>query len=692
MPAWQPLWGCRRQTEVRYRFASPTAGLRELYFMSLHHPLEEQGVDFWWIDWQQGEKTEIEGLDPLIWLNHLHFADIARHDKRPLIFSRWGGLGNHRYPIGFSGDTFGGWATLAALPRFTATSANVGFGWWSHDIGGHFGQVSGELLTRWIQFGVLSPCLRLHAAKNPLWERQPWAFREALDAIRQAFELRYRLAPYLYTMARHTHEWGIALCRPMYYAYPEHESAYHAHGQYQLGDDLVAAPITEPADPLTGMATKDVWIPPGTWYRFDNGKEFVGPRWTRLSCDLETILLFARAGAVVPLARPALHLADVAKDWLDILVFPGSDGSFRLYEDDGVSLDYLHGDFEWTALSYAHPTTQSGLFRIDPVAGECAALPGSRGYRLTFLDVGLPEWVGDENDEPLPWSYDQDARRVQVTLGPDTKHAPRSVALRWPDSAAEDEALVAGEGEVLPFAHVISYTVTQEAERQLARVVLVPPDRGPCDVEIRWRDDSPAAVSEFLQMVTNLRSEEIVTAPFTLDSTLQPHHLEIEVRFATPDRRLTAVYPGAYINPPVQLWNLRYAGQVEWTVVQADASTRPSIDEPFEVPLDPALAREADAFVTLELAESLLVWFDSWTSGMLSLDVDETTLESARPQPTLAGLTHPWQVMRYGPVQLTAGTHTLRVRLTAPEAPEWVFGVLLVDDSGRPLWRCSYTS
>ena len=259
----------------------------QLYFTALHHPLEEQGIDFWWIDWQQGENTEIAGLDPLLWLNHLHFADARRRGRRPLVFSRWGGLGNHRYPIGFSGDTFGGWPTLAALPAFTATAANVGFGWWSHDIGGHFGVVDSEIFTRWIQFGALSPVLRLHAAKHLLSERRPWAFPEALPAIRHAFELRYQLIPYLYTMARHTHEQGLALCRPMYYAYPEHESAYHAREQYQLGDDLLAAPITASADPETGLATKDVWIPPGRWYHFESGEAVVGPRWIRMAVGLD---------------------------------------------------------------------------------------------------------------------------------------------------------------------------------------------------------------------------------------------------------------------------------------------------------------------------------------------------------------------------------------------------------------------
>jgi alpha-glucosidase (family GH31 glycosyl hydrolase) len=146
------------------------------YFELLHHPIEDQGLDFWWLDWQQGHKTRLSGLDPLWWLNHLHFYDLMRNGtKRPFIFSRWGGLGNHRYPIGFSGDTVVGWQALDFQPGFTTSAANVGYGWWSHDIGGHMGGLENdELYTRWVQYGVFSPILRLHSTNNPYNERLPW--------------------------------------------------------------------------------------------------------------------------------------------------------------------------------------------------------------------------------------------------------------------------------------------------------------------------------------------------------------------------------------------------------------------------------------------------------------------------------------------------------------------------------------
>jgi hypothetical protein len=665
-----------------------------LYFTLLHHPLEEQGVDFWWIDWQQGENTEIAGLDPLLWLNHLHFTDAHRRGRRPLVFSRWGGLGNHRYPIGFSGDTYGGWATLGALPRFTATAANVGFGWWSHDIGGHFGMVDGEIFTRWIQFGALSPVLRLHAAKHHLAERQPWAFHQALPAIRHAFELRYQLIPYLYTMARHTHERGVAVCRPMYYAYPEYESAYHARGQYQLGDDLLAAPITEPADPTSGLATKDIWIPPGRWYSFATGEAVVGPRWIRLAVGLDTILLFARAGAIVPLAKPALHLANVPDDWLDIRVFPGESGSFRLYEDDGVSPAYRNGEFQWTSFAYTLTGPPEGVLHIDPVDGYCRSLSATRGYRVTFMAVDMPEQVVDERGAALPWTFDRETRCLQVTLTARSKREVAEVAVRWPPARAEAEH--GGDHSTsLPFAYTIAYTASDEAARQLARLILVPPIRADnqlttCDADILWRDVFHSSVKEFRQVIALLEAETILSSPLSLEPSLQPHHWEVETRLAYGNECVTTISHGPYINPPIQRWSLRYAGQAHWAVHQADVATRANIAEPYEVQLDPSVSSGAEATSSIDLAQPISVYFDCWTNGALSLGIDGKWLQAGQPRPTLDGLARPWQVVRFGPVALSAGKHIVHVELAAPDGPQWVFGVLLLGDDGAPVFRCTY--
>ncbi len=141
---------------VKFDIVNPR--FAENYFKILHHPLEQQGIDFFWLDWQQEGTTGLAGLNPTFWLNYVHSTDMERRGKRPLIYHRWGGLGNHRYQIGFSGDTISTWESLTFQPYFTATAANVGYGYWSHDIGGHMpGKVDPEMYTRWVQFGAFSP-------------------------------------------------------------------------------------------------------------------------------------------------------------------------------------------------------------------------------------------------------------------------------------------------------------------------------------------------------------------------------------------------------------------------------------------------------------------------------------------------------------------------------------------------------
>lgn len=307
----------------------------DAYFKYLHHPLEKMGIDFWWMDWQQGTDTKVKNLDPLMALNHLHWQDMAERaeetGKRPLIFSRWGGLGNHRYQIGFSGDTFCNWPSLAFQPYFTATAGNVGYAYWSHDIGGHQpGPVDPELYVRWIQWGALSPILRTHTTKNPLAERRIWKFpTEYFEAARKAYQFRYELIPYIYTMARKCHDTGIPLCRPLYYEWPEMEEAYTWKNEYMFGDDLLAAPVTEAADPISGCAMVEVWIPPGKWVNWFTGRQYDGPTTAHLVVPLDEIPLFARAGAIIP-TQVVREVEGLQERSTILNVFPGGTDEIRV--------------------------------------------------------------------------------------------------------------------------------------------------------------------------------------------------------------------------------------------------------------------------------------------------------------------------------------------------------------------------
>ncbi|MGH3372801.1 MAG: TIM-barrel domain-containing protein, partial [Nocardioidaceae bacterium] len=275
----------------------------DAYLEEVHHPLEADGVDFWWLDWQSGNYSKLPGLDPLWILNHFHYLDSGRAGRRPLTFSRYAGVGSHRYPVGFSGDTVISWASLHFQPYFTATASNIGYGWWSHDIGGHFfGRKDDELATRWVQFGVFSPVMRLHSAADPFNSKEPWRFDERADRVMRRFlRPRHQLLPYLYSMNHRAHVDDEPLVQPMYYEHPWEEQAYLATNQYLFGSELMVAPITTPVVPELRLGRVRTWIPDGTWIDFFTGLVYRGGRSAYLHRDLDSIPVLARSGAIVPL-------------------------------------------------------------------------------------------------------------------------------------------------------------------------------------------------------------------------------------------------------------------------------------------------------------------------------------------------------------------------------------------------------
>lgn len=403
----------------------------EGYFAILHHPHEstsplgrsdtgnaevtglKTGTDFWWMDWQQGKKSKIPDLDPLWFLNHLHFHDLGRDGrKRPFVFSRWGGLGNHRYPIGFSGDTFIRWSALAYQPYFTSTAANVAYGWWSHDIGGHMNLLkdgSPELYLRWVQFGVFSPIFRLHSTKQrilehvlgltkmpflpkrktsqPDFDRRPWSKPEHIfRAARAAMQFRHTLIPYIYSMAWRAHQTGISLVTPMYYGDNSNASAFEAKDQYYFGSELIVAPITAPSNPKTGLAAKRVWFPAGTWFNFFTGEALSGEQWHEIKASLDDIPVYAKAGAIIPLA-PKVGWGGLDNPVeLDIHIFPGADNTFDLYEDDGETTDYQSGKYAITRFELKDNT-----FTVHPAQGDLSVIPAKRTYHVHLQGVNVKE-------------------------------------------------------------------------------------------------------------------------------------------------------------------------------------------------------------------------------------------------------------------------------------------------------------
>ena len=403
---------------------------REGYFKYVHHKLEKQGVDFWWIDWQQGENSGKKGLDPLWLLNHLHYKDIQRNKRRGLILSRYAGVGSHRYPLGFSGDTIITWDSLNFQPYFTATASNIGYSWWSHDIGGHMnGTRDDELFVRWVQFGVFSPIMRLHSTCNDFSGKEPWNYNDIANAIiKKYLRLRQRLIPYLYTMNLKTHKDALPLILPIYYFEAENEKAYNYPNEYYFGEDLLVCPITEKGDELSKLSRVKAYLPKGYWVDIFTGIKYAGEREIELYRSLDDIAVFARLGSILPLdARKSGNEIDNPNE-LDLHVFAGADGSYSLAEDASELADFV--EKEWRYTEFYGKTKENFLdyndkkysyeFNIEAVKNNIADSIKKRKYNIYFHGIkeyySLEISAGEKSINPLAISYDNKVNALVINL------------------------------------------------------------------------------------------------------------------------------------------------------------------------------------------------------------------------------------------------------------------------------------
>ena len=419
-----------KKETVRFRCGSDD--FWNAYFDVIHKPYEKDGVDFWWIDWQQGKKSDVPGLDPLNALNHYHFLDNAESGQMPLILSRYAGLGSHRYPLGFSGDTAISWPVLHFQPYFTANAANAAYSWWSHDIGGHHqGYRDDDLYMRWIEFGVFSPILRLHSTAIELLGKEPWKYRaDVYESAKKWMRLRHKMIPYLFTMDRRTNEDGTAICEPMYYSHPDRPEAYNVPNEYMFGSELLVCPITQPQHKSLGLGSTAVWLPEGEWTDIFTGQRYKGGQKIAMFRELNTIPALARPGAIVPLSADRGNTTANPQAF-EIWAVPGN-GRFTLLEDNGRT------DFkDHTAKTAFEIRYENGrvTFTVSPAEGDVSVIPPVRDYTVKLCGAqadGAPAVLKIENADVT-----KAHTAVLQNVRPLQKETPREgvirILSRWQD-------------------------------------------------------------------------------------------------------------------------------------------------------------------------------------------------------------------------------------------------------------------
>ena len=390
-----------KEAPVEFDAASPK--FFRTYLDKVLHPLEDQGVDFWWIDWQQLGGATKPGYDPLWMLNHYIYTDNARRGTYPMTLSRYAGPGSHRYPLGFSGDTIMSWESLDFQPYFTNTAANIGYSWWSHDIGGHkFGEWSDDMQVRWCQYGVFSPIYRPHSGKELFFLKEPWNFPINIEnTIADFMRLRHAMVPYLYTMNYRNHAEGLPLCMPVYYEYPMeliNDTAFV--NQYYFGTELMVFPITSPMNLRSQTGKVNAWIPNGDWFDFFTGRHYRGQKTMTLYRTLESYPVLAKAGGIVPLADDGCVNGAPIPENLRLRVFAGKDGSFRMYEDDEQLVDTKKAV---TPMTFTWGKTAT--FTVSAVEGDSSILPAKRNYTLELVGGEKPTSV-TVNGKAAEFTYD----------------------------------------------------------------------------------------------------------------------------------------------------------------------------------------------------------------------------------------------------------------------------------------------
>lgn len=384
---------------------------------------ESEGVDFWWLDWQQHLTSPYtNGLGETFWCNHVFFNDMIKNrpDVRPVIFHRWGGLGSHRYQIGFSGDALINFPTLAFQPYFTATASNVGYGYWGHDLGGHawtdeMNANNPDLVLRWLQFGVFTPIFRTHATKDGRIERQIWKFPN-FPTMLEAVKLRYALFPYIYTMAREAYDTGISICRPLYYNFPEVEEAYSYEGEYMFGNDILVAPITEAA--VNGKSSKEIWFPEGNWWSVATNELIEGPCVKTMEFTQEQIPYFFRQGAMIPFNPESVRNVTETPDQLIVNIVSGANGESSLYEDSGNNSDYSDNYATTKLTCTSNGTNDEYVILPREIKGNVSGLKDERSYVFNIYNCDMPENV-EVSGKPVnsdSFSYNPQTRTLSVKV------------------------------------------------------------------------------------------------------------------------------------------------------------------------------------------------------------------------------------------------------------------------------------
>ncbi len=374
-----------------------------LNYWKLHIPLIRAGIDAFWPD-----EGDWFNLFERIKRHQLYYQGplSTRADVRPWSLHRNGFLGVGRWGGWvWSGDTDSSWRTLEGQIMVGQNHSLSLSPYWGSDTGGFYpnAELTGELYARWFQLSSFTPSFRAHG--RTWWTRLPWGWglsemgpnengrnnplaselnNPAIEPVCRKFsELRYQLMPYTYTLAWEANSTGMPLMRAMWLHYPDDPRAVENGHQYLWGRDLLVAPVYE-----KGATSREVYLPRGDWYDWWTSKKETGGRNVSRQVDLATMPIYVRAGAIIPFDPVRQYTSQPVDEPTTLRIYGGANGSFTLYEDDGISLDYLQGKATWTRMTWDDATKRLTIEPGAPAGRKNAAMAAPRNFKVQLLPSG----------------------------------------------------------------------------------------------------------------------------------------------------------------------------------------------------------------------------------------------------------------------------------------------------------------
>lgn len=342
----------------------------------------EQGIDVLYIDYQNSkDKKSLAKLD------HYAYAMYGLLlNKRGAVVSRNHQIAAHRNTIIMTGKTKVDWNTLAILPRYNATASNNGISYVASAIGGYYGGIEDfELYIRYIQLGVFSSMLILASDGGKYYKREPWRWNiSQLEMIKKYLKLRYKLIPYLYTESYIYSKNGSPIVQPLYYKYPKIYDEPLYKNQYFFGSKILVCPITKRKNVVMNRVVQRMFIPEGTWYELESGKKYLGNKYYMSFYKDEDYPVFCREGSIIILSLD--ETTELPKN-VEVDVFPGCNGEYQLYEDDGISNNYKNANFAITNYTFQYQPNSYEL--VIQNLGNPGIIPDTRNYTIRFKNTKM---------------------------------------------------------------------------------------------------------------------------------------------------------------------------------------------------------------------------------------------------------------------------------------------------------------